>query len=960
MIAYIKDNNYLYLDLVSTDIEDTLVREFSVFDPKARYSIAFEDGQWDGRITSYDRKGKKLSIAFLEDLKRLCQKEDIPLDVVDQRPEPKYKPIPKEQLNCNILQGIKLEDHQMRCLNSIYEHDCGIHAHKTGSGKSEMIAGIISMFPKCPTMVIAEEKIVLSQLVERLQLRSITDVGEFYAGKRPDGQLIIVGSIQALSLPPGSARKAEIKRTGTDKAWQTRRKNALYLQEAVKKCHLLLVDECVHEDSYITTDKGLIKAKRVYENINKYKVKVGDKYYDIENKSEKFDNAILIKSKQNHELICSKNHKIAILNRDGSISDEYSSDIQIGQYLLLNNKICDINKSSNEFIKWRGIGLFIGDGHFLNNKQIKFVVRKDAVDWRIACEQICEVFGGNYVECTNNRNDYVFRVRSHGFVTQLKELGFSKGRKTGKMTLDFDIPSRVAAAGLLCGLFDSEGSSYIDRVKFDSSDEVLIKLAQNLCTYLGIKSSISISNHRSNLKHAVLHRLTISGLNCKRFYDLVGFKFARKIKNNIHKSSYSESFDCTEIYNNLRKFGLYPRHLARLFNTEKYIINNAVIDTKTLYSWKFKLNNLNIKNYNDAKNILALSDERIARMLNISVMTVWKNRYKYLEIAVKIQMANIKSVLDRISPLIDNYTISEVSSISKSKSCRLIDFTISGASRFEANGILVHNCDRSSSDSYTDLFTKLAINARYRYGFSGTPFDDAKPVQNLIIREHFGNIISQSSRDELEAIGRIIPVTYTMLACNENGNKHDKTDNNSAIKEWMIENTELHNKINKICQFYKDEGTLILVESLPLGEKLAEVIPGSEFIHGKTSDSRREEVINRFESRELKVLIGSKILRRGLDLKGGCENLILCYDGQMGSEFMQRLGRAVRKNKKGSSRVFDFLIMANHYLYKHARKRLEAVVAEGYKSTVVYKGIKVSGEDIIRRRWRFPKSQVKT
>lgn len=511
MIAYIKDNNYLYLDLVSTDIEDLLIREFSVFDPRARFSIAYEDGQWDGRIVSYDRKGKKLSITFLEDLKSLCQKENIPLDVVDQRPEPKYKPIPKEQLNKDILPGIKLEDHQMRCLYSIYEHDNGIHAHKTGAGKSEMMAAIISMFPHCPTAVIAEEKIVLSQLVERLQLRSITDVGEFYAGKRPDGQLIIVGSIQALSIPPGSARKAELKRTGMDKAWQTRRKNALFLQEAIKKCHLLLVDEC----------------------------------------------------------------------------------------------------------------------------------------------------------------------------------------------------------------------------------------------------------------------------------------------------------------------------------------------------------------------------------------------------------------------------------------------------------------DRSSSDSYQELFTKLAINARYRYGFSGTPFDDAKPVQNLTIRERFGNIISQSSREELEAIGRIIPVTYTMLACNENGDKRDKTDNNSAIKEWMIENVELHNKINKICQFYKDEGTLILVESLPLGEKLAEVIPGAEFIHGKTPDNKREEVITRFESRELKVLIGSKILRRGLDLKGGCENLILCYDGQMGSEFMQRLGRAVRKNKKGSSRVFDFIIMANHYLYKHARKRLEAVVTEGYKSTIVYKGIKLSGEDIIRRRWHFPKTQVK-
>src|SRR5690606_19501976 len=147
----------------------------------------------------------------------------------------------------------------------------GIHSHPTGSGKTECMAAIVKMFPGCPTVIIAEEKIVSKQIEERLTLRKVAghsgSIGAFYAGKRPNGQIVVVGSIQALHKMPESARRKEIKRTGADKAWQTRNRNADFLQKVIGKCHMVLIDECVHEDSYITTDKGLVKAKRVYDNI---------------------------------------------------------------------------------------------------------------------------------------------------------------------------------------------------------------------------------------------------------------------------------------------------------------------------------------------------------------------------------------------------------------------------------------------------------------------------------------------------------------------------------------------------------------------------------------------------------------------------------------------------------------------------------------------------------------------
>lgn len=508
MIAYLKDQQ-IFLDLVSPDIEEALVKQFSIFNPKAIFTTAYEMGQWDGRINKYSRQHKRLAIPFLNELKKFCEVHDYPLDIEDNRTPIKYSLLPKESITDTLLPGIILEDYQSQAILSTYNNEIGIHCHPTGGGKTEIIAGIVASRPDCPTVIIAEEKIVLKQIVQRLQLRKVAEeVGKFFAGKRPSGQTVIVGSIQALRMPSKKERQLEIKRTGADKAWQTRHKNATFLQDALKCCAMILVDEC----------------------------------------------------------------------------------------------------------------------------------------------------------------------------------------------------------------------------------------------------------------------------------------------------------------------------------------------------------------------------------------------------------------------------------------------------------------DRCTSDSYDKLFNEYAVNARWRYGFSGTPFDDGRPVQNLILRERLGSIISQSDRLDVQDRGRTIPIEYYMFTTNEDGDKHDKTENNAAIKEHMINNDRLHDLIYKICNHYRNDGTLILVDSIDMGNKLLERIPGSEFIYGNTSDTKRAEVLKRFEERSLNVLIGSKILRRGLDLDGGCENLILCYDGQMQSEFLQRIGRAVRLNKKGYARVFDFMIMSNYYLYKHARERLKSIIQTGYTATVIHKGnIRIKAEDLIKRRWRFPK-----
>jgi len=107
--------------------------------------------------------------------------------------------------------------------------------------------------------------------------------------------------------------------------------------------------------------------------------------------------------------------------------------------------------------------------------------------------------------------------------------------------------------------------------------------------------------------------------------------------------------------------------------------------------------------------------------------------------------------------------------------------------------------------------------------------------------------------------------------------------------------------------------------------------------------------------REIQVLIGGKIAKRGLDLKGGCETLILAAGGKLKSDINQKIGRGVRVNRRGKVQVYDFLFYGNFYLYGHSRRRLKAVVEMGYPATVVFKDGTVDAKDFIASRFRRPK-----
>jgi superfamily II DNA or RNA helicase len=274
-----------------------------------------------------------------------------------------------------------------------------------------------------------------------------------------------------------------------------------------------------------------------------------------------------------------------------------------------------------------------------------------------------------------------------------------------------------------------------------------------------------------------------------------------------------------------------------------------------------------------------------------------------------------------------------------------------------ADMLLVDEADLAVSVQYTDLCRRI-FNGRRRYGLTGTAFDKSKPVENLFLRENLGNVIHEVPREEVQERGRIIPVKCFFLGVGLDGDKKDVRAFDIAMKEEIIENEKFQKLVASLNAGFVKERNLILIDTSPiesLGLALQDKIPNSKFLYNKSSMPERWEFIKKFEKGELQCLIGGKIFKRGLDLSGGVDNLIIIGGGKQWSNINQMVGRGVRINSRGWARVFCFFFLNNKYLYHHSRENLKAVVDLGYTTKICLNGKQFDAENFINSRFRLPK-----
>jgi superfamily II DNA or RNA helicase len=239
---------------------------------------------WDGVYRKYNRGRKRINRPLLSRVMDLYKEHDFPIQVEDHREPWGYSIVPRDQIGDDFLPGITLDAHQrlsiLKAASNNWKNEVGIISVPTGGGKGEIICGYCKAMP-CPTVIVADQTVVIDQLKSRLELREIEEeIGLFYAGKRPSGETVIVGSIQSVT-PPTSPPEVPKQANGESddeftkkmekweknyRAYKSRKKNAAYLQKYIKKAEMLLVDECdkASSDQYKRLFRHYFKGRRRY------------------------------------------------------------------------------------------------------------------------------------------------------------------------------------------------------------------------------------------------------------------------------------------------------------------------------------------------------------------------------------------------------------------------------------------------------------------------------------------------------------------------------------------------------------------------------------------------------------------------------------------------------------------------------------------------------------------------
>jgi superfamily II DNA or RNA helicase len=223
-------------------------------------------------------------------------------------------------------------------------------------------------------------------------------------------------------------------------------------------------------------------------------------------------------------------------------------------------------------------------------------------------------------------------------------------------------------------------------------------------------------------------------------------------------------------------------------------------------------------------------------------------------------------------------------------------------------------------------------NSVLRWGLSATPFGKDE-VRNKTITGLIGDVVFLKTLEESiedETISDFIYYFLPVLCLGVNGDE----DFHTQYKSHLHSSPFVASLLNLILRKHTTEQCLIIVNRIQHGEYLQRSIPGSTFVHGQLLQTKREEILQEYRDKKIRVLITSPILDFGIDIQdievlvlaGGLESLI---------RLIQRIGRGLRKKLGKILHVYDLDFGDVPYLGDHSKTRLKIVLKKCPKVKVL-------------------------
>ena len=228
---------------------------------------------------------------------------------------------------------------------------------------------------------------------------------------------------------------------------------------------------------------------------------------------------------------------------------------------------------------------------------------------------------------------------------------------------------------------------------------------------------------------------------------------------------------------------------------------------------------------------------------------------------------------------------------------------------YVAGGVLVHNCQRFAAKTFREVISKFP--ARYRLGISAD--ERRKDRLDFLIRNHFGSVVEEVSKDELIAKGQLCEVEVVVVPTDfhyqevEEAAPEDRVERLAEHYVRILDAMELADDRNEISiriaaheVRQRESSVLVFCERVDQARELArkiaivEGVPCGLMLGQAKNREMFDETKDRLTSGELRCAIGSKAAYQGEDIPRLTTGVVVTPTGNNRQMFEQQVGRLRR------------------------------------------------------------------
>jgi superfamily II DNA or RNA helicase len=231
--------------------------------------------------------------------------------------------------------------------------------------------------------------------------------------------------------------------------------------------------------------------------------------------------------------------------------------------------------------------------------------------------------------------------------------------------------------------------------------------------------------------------------------------------------------------------------------------------------------------------------------------------------------------------------------------------------------------------SKTAQIVMNAIEAPYRFGFSGTPLSH-NTLNDLVLMGATGPVLIEVTNEDLIEQG--ISARPTVFMFDPDADEiDDKVSYPQAYEDGIVQCPARNYKIREEVVNRKANSTLILVDRIAHGRLLEDTIPGAIFVSGSDGMDVRTQALQMLRQKNNDIVIATPIFDEGIDVPA-VDLLVLAGGGKGHRKLLQRIGRGLRaKVGANTLTVIDFTDTHNDYLFEHSEIRMMLYEDEGFE-----------------------------